>query len=127
MIFSGAVVLCAFAALLLDAKMYLSAGLIGVLGALALVTFPLQYFRVRRENKERAERNLVREAHRSEAAQAVGKRFIRPRLPSPMLLGQPLVRRRMLPIKRRVGFQEAQRQHFAAARNATSSAVSAAI
>src|SRR5215207_183684 len=68
LILSGALLLCAMAALLLDSKMYLSAGVVGVVGALALITFPLQYLRVRHENKERERRNEVAAAQRAEAA-----------------------------------------------------------
>jgi type II secretory pathway pseudopilin PulG len=75
LILSGALLLCAMAAILLDAKMYLSAGVVGVIGALALITFPLQYFRVRRENRERERRNVVEAARRAEAARIRGEQI----------------------------------------------------
>src|SRR4051794_13777018 len=58
MILSGALALCAIGALLLDTKMYLSAAVVGLVGVILLITFPWQYFRVRRENRERERRNV---------------------------------------------------------------------
>jgi hypothetical protein len=51
--FSFAVLLCAIATILIDAKMYLSAGFIGFLGAIGLVLFGVQLFRDLQETRER--------------------------------------------------------------------------
>ena len=68
--FSGAALLCAIAAILVDAKMYLSAGVIGILGLAALALFVAQLFRGRRETRERERRKLAEAVQRAAAAQA---------------------------------------------------------
>src|SRR5687767_7446400 len=62
--FIGTMLLCFATAILLDLQMYISAGLSGVLAAVALVTWITQGFRQRREQ----ERRQVETAARREAA-----------------------------------------------------------
>jgi Flp pilus assembly protein TadB len=62
---SGVVVLCAAAAVLVDLKMYLSAGVVGVVGVAGLFFFVAQVFRVRRKKKEHERRKAEEAAHRA--------------------------------------------------------------
>jgi hypothetical protein len=64
--FIGTMLLCFVTAILLDLQMYISAGLSGVLAAVAFVTWVTQGFRQRREQ----ERRQVETAARREAAAA---------------------------------------------------------
>jgi hypothetical protein len=64
--FSFAVLLCAIATILVDARMYLSAGFIGFLGATGLVLFGVQIFRDLRETRER-KRKLAAAERRAQA------------------------------------------------------------
>src|SRR5882724_9114311 len=76
-LFSGMMLLCIIAALLIDAKMYLSAGLICFLVAVALVFFLVQLFQGRRAGRERERRKLAEVARRAAAAQARSEKFDR--------------------------------------------------
>jgi hypothetical protein len=66
----GIAALCVVTALLYDAKMYLSAGIFGLLAAAALFTFVVQYFYGRRVKRE-IERRKIEEAERRAAALAI--------------------------------------------------------
>jgi hypothetical protein len=64
--FSVAVLLCAIATILVDARMYLSAGVFGLLGATGLVLFGVHLLRDLRDARER-KRELDAAERRSQA------------------------------------------------------------
>jgi hypothetical protein len=64
--FSVAVLVCAIATILVDARMYLSAGFFGLLGATGLVLFGVHLLRDLREARER-KRELEAAERRSQA------------------------------------------------------------
>ena len=61
--------LCALTAIFVDAKMYLTAGFVGVLAAAALIAFATHYFQVRRANRVRERKKLEDVARRAAAAE----------------------------------------------------------
>ena len=68
--------LCLFAtALLIDLKMYVSAGLTGFLAAAALVIFVIQYRRQLVANRERARQQAEEAQRRAAAAEARNKKM----------------------------------------------------
>lgn len=74
-IFVGGVLLCALTAFLIDAKMYLSAGFIGILAAAVMLGLAGHYLRERREVRERERRKLERAAKRTAGAEARSERI----------------------------------------------------
>jgi len=64
------VLLCAIATILVDARMYLSAGFFGFLGVAGLVWFVVPLLRAHRENRERERQRLASGERRVAAAQA---------------------------------------------------------
>ena len=74
-IFVGGVLLCAVTAFLIDAKMYLSAGFIGILAAAVMLGFAAHYLRERREIQERERRKLEKSAKRAAASEARSERI----------------------------------------------------
>lgn len=69
-IFVGGVLLCAITAFLIDAKMYLSAGFIGILATAVMIWLAAHYLRERREIRERERQKLEQAAKRGAAAEA---------------------------------------------------------
>jgi hypothetical protein len=72
--FGSIALLCAIAAILIDAKMYLSAGVIGFVGLTALALIVTQFFRQRQYEKDRERRKLEQVAQRAVAAQIRSER-----------------------------------------------------
>jgi membrane protein implicated in regulation of membrane protease activity len=72
---AGAILLFFVTALLIDFHLYASAGLAGVLSALALVLFVVQYFRQIKERRERERRRTEDTARRAAAADARGQKM----------------------------------------------------
>ncbi len=68
--FAGAMLLCFITALLIDSRMYLTAGFTGVLATAALVAFVVQYSRQRTEQRERVRQDAEEAVRRAAAAQA---------------------------------------------------------
>jgi hypothetical protein len=69
------VLLCAITALLIDAKMYLSAGFIGILAVAVMLGLAAHYLRERREVRENERRKLEQAAKRAAAAEARSERM----------------------------------------------------
>jgi hypothetical protein len=69
-VFVGGVLLCALTAFLIDAKMYLSGGFIGVFAAGVMLWLASHYLRERREIRERERRKLEEAIKRAAAAKA---------------------------------------------------------
>lgn len=74
-VIGGLIFLCAITAILIDARMYLSAGLLGVLAVAALFALAMYYLRERRESRERERRKLEESARRAAAAEARSEKF----------------------------------------------------
>jgi Ca2+/Na+ antiporter len=72
-----AILLCFISTLLLDARLYLSAALTGVLAAATLMVFAVQHFRQRRYKREREQRKIAGVARRAEAAAARSEKIHR--------------------------------------------------
>lgn len=70
LILVGGMLLCAITAFLIDAKMYLSAGFVGILAATVMVGVVVHYFRERSEMRERERRKLEEAAKRAAAVEA---------------------------------------------------------
>jgi hypothetical protein len=68
--FAIAMLLCLATALLIDLRMYLSAGVTGALAVAALVVFVIQYIRQQKIKRERARRQAEEAIRRAAAAQA---------------------------------------------------------
>jgi predicted DNA-binding protein (UPF0278 family) len=68
--FAIAMLLCLATALLIDLRMYLSAGVTGALAVAALATFVIQYIRQQKVKRERARRQAEEAIKRAAAAQA---------------------------------------------------------
>jgi mannitol-specific phosphotransferase system IIBC component len=68
--FVGAMLLCFLTALLIDWRMYMSAGLAGLLAAAALIAFIVQHLRLRVEKRERARQDIAKAARRAAAGEA---------------------------------------------------------
>ena len=68
------------ATLLLDARLYLTAAVTGILAATTLLAFVVQHFRQRRYEREREQRKVAEAARRAEAAEARAVRRARRRL-----------------------------------------------
>jgi membrane protein implicated in regulation of membrane protease activity len=66
----GAVLLLFATALLLDFHLYTSAGLAGVLSVVALIAFVVQYFRQRKVDREKKQRQAEEAVRRAAAAEA---------------------------------------------------------
>ena len=73
--FAGAILLCFITALLIDSRMYLTAGFTGALAAAALIAFIVQYFRQRTEQRERVRQDAEEAVRRAAAAQARSEKF----------------------------------------------------
>ncbi len=73
--FIGAMLLCFITALLIDSKMYLTAGFTGLLAVAALAAFVFQYFRQRTEKRARERQNAEEAVRRTAAAQARSEKF----------------------------------------------------
>ncbi len=73
--FAGAFLLCFTTALLIDSRMYLTAGFTGALAAAALVAFVIQYFRQRTDQRERIRQDAEEAVRRAAAAQARNEKF----------------------------------------------------
>ena len=71
----GGVLLCAITAFLIDAKMYLSAGFIGILAAAVMIGLAGHYLRERRAIRERERRKLEQAAKRAAASEARSERI----------------------------------------------------
>ena len=66
----GAALLCATTAVFVDAKMDLTAGIVGILAAVALIALAIHYIRERHETRERERRQLGLAARRAATAEA---------------------------------------------------------
>jgi hypothetical protein len=72
-----AVLLCLATALLVDLRLYLSAGVTGALAAVSLVVFIVQYIRQQKVKRERARRAADEAIRRAAAAQARNQKMDR--------------------------------------------------
>lgn len=73
----GVILLCFATTLLIDSRMYLSAGFVGLLILAMLVQVGIGYFRQRNEQRERARQHAERVTRRAEATQTRNERFSR--------------------------------------------------
>jgi len=73
--FTGAMLLCFITALLIDSRMYLTAGFTGILAVAALVAFVFQYFRQRTEKRGRVRQDAEEAVRRAAAAQTRSEKF----------------------------------------------------
>lgn len=73
--FAGMMALCFVTALLLDTKLYISAAFTGFLAVIFLVMWLAQYWRVRRQDRERQGKRAEHAERRQAAAQARGEKF----------------------------------------------------
>lgn len=72
--FVGTMLLCFISALLIDARLYLSAAFTGVLAVVALIAFVTQYIRVRGDKRERERHNFEKAANKATRAEGRSER-----------------------------------------------------